>query len=481
MVALLFVLRGVQLGEPTFPVDDAYITQHNASVLFLPADPLFPEASPLDGATSPVHLLLVGLFGLAMPLGWAQFAAAGLAAIALALGGFRLARVFGASVPVAVSFVAIVLLAGETPHQLLNGLETGLALAVATWLLALAVDPGERARRAFLLLLGTTPWIRPEFVAFGGLLFLGWSFERGRASPAGWSGQLRAALPLLLAGALPLFVWTFSTTGAPWPGTVAAKKYFFAEGCLPASMKLRHTIEPLVGFVSVVGPALLGGVFLWRRPSLRVAMLFPMVLVAVYFHQLPGALGHYEHRYLYVVLPLLLAGWLCGLSSATPWVRRAATAGLALSVAFAVVTSPGRLRDHESQMDFSRNELRGVTRWVRENLPADARVLVHDVGYITRAGRPLVDVVGLKTPSNVLVHEELTWGSCGRTRAGAVALIAEAERADHFVVLDGWDRIYHFVDNLRSRGWQVRPADAGREGAAYRVFAIRPPSAVARP
>ena len=45
-----------------FPLDDAYITLHNARVLLTGSDPYY-GTSPLTGATSGVHLALVAGVG----------------------------------------------------------------------------------------------------------------------------------------------------------------------------------------------------------------------------------------------------------------------------------------------------------------------------------------------------------------------------------------------------------------------------------
>ena len=58
------------LGDPAFPLDDAYITLHNAQSLLSGVDRQF-GASPLLGATSSVHLLLVTALGLIVSLPWA--------------------------------------------------------------------------------------------------------------------------------------------------------------------------------------------------------------------------------------------------------------------------------------------------------------------------------------------------------------------------------------------------------------------------
>ena len=62
----------------------------------------------------------------------------------------------------------------------------------------------------------------------------------------------------------------------------------------------------------------------------------------------------------------------------------------------------------------------------REMVPVPAtirlvKVMVHDAGYVGFAARQrIVDLVGLKTPSSLEPHRELTWKSCGAGRGTAI-------------------------------------------------------------
>jgi hypothetical protein len=128
---------------------------------------------------------------------------------------------------------------------------------------------------------------------------------------------------------------------------------------------------------------------------------------------------------------------------------------------------------HRERCAFTRSELAAVATFVRTTLPRDARVLVHDVGYMAFAGeRAMVDLVGLKTPPAVELHRRFTWATCGPARAEAVHRLALATRPTHLVVLDSWDAIYRIADGLRAHGWGVeRIRPTGR----YEVFALAPP------
>jgi hypothetical protein len=61
VVATLFVCslaawHATMSHPPVFPVDDAYITLHNAEVLYDAVDPNYTGTPALVGSTSPIHV-----------------------------------------------------------------------------------------------------------------------------------------------------------------------------------------------------------------------------------------------------------------------------------------------------------------------------------------------------------------------------------------------------------------------------------------
>ena len=77
---------------PLFPLDDAYLVQHNVRALYLGQDTSFGDVSVLDSSTSLAHLLLVSSFAAFMSTAWAAWASAWFAILLLATGCCRLAR-----------------------------------------------------------------------------------------------------------------------------------------------------------------------------------------------------------------------------------------------------------------------------------------------------------------------------------------------------------------------------------------------------
>ena len=452
LVLLAALLHRALVGSPVFPMDDAYITLHNAQVLHWGHDPNYFGTPALAGATSAVHLALVALLMFALSPPVALWAALWLATLAYALGLVRLARVHGGS-PAQASLLALVGLgAGQVPHQLMNGLETGLVLAAATWALVLASEP-ERAgpgddgrpahRRVWLpCLCGVLPFIRPDLLPLS-LGLLGLLAGRHVRAAGSWRGAVRPVLGdlgLAVLCAAPWALWYGVSLGTPYPGTVEAKRLFFAQDGWAAPLKAQIVWGHLAQFAGDLGLVTLGALLLGRTAVGRVGLLFALALVAAYCLRFPDALGFYEGRYLYSLLPLVLYGaasaWRAGPQG--PGLRAAVTGLLVAALAQSYWRAPDFWARHQSYCGFTRHDLAGTAAWCNAHLPPGSTLLIHDAGYIAYGTRfRLVDLVGLKTPSSVAAHRALTHPSGGALRGAAVSRIARAGHADYLLVLSG--------------------------------------------
>lgn len=474
-VALLVfvVLHWQATGGPALGLDDAYITQHNARALLDGVDPNFAEATPLHGSTSAIHVAILALLGLVAPLAYAQFWFGVFAGLLYVFGLVQLARVSGAAPWSAALFATLALIVGDTPHHLLNGLETGLAMAAITWLLVALASPGGE-RWAVPLLAGSLPFLRPELAALSGLLLVAVAFDSPTRMQTFVTMCTRAAL-----AAAPWALWYTIETGFPWPPTIEAKQLYFAEWCFPLSRRWELFAPPLLRFTLLVGTPLLGLVVLGRNWRGRAALIFTTLLLTVNLLKFPTSIDQYEHRYLYVLMPLLWWGLADALfRSPQLWLRRAAFSVLAVAAVHSSVALPSRFEWH-------RNVLRGIQRdsgetvaWLKTHLAPDARLLVHDAGFISVDTKfALVDLVGLKTPSSVPVNREAGEQVCGHGQQGVVAaIIAFQQRADTFVVMNTWDNVFQLRDGLEQMGFVVTRLDEERGESVYRVYKLSPPN-----
>ena len=454
------------------PVDDAYITLHNADVLRAGVDPILGVPA-LVGATSVAHTVLVAMVGAfvrgepgAWFTAWIGVAAYVTGVLAIAVRQ-RLARWEAALL------LAVALVVGEVPHQLLNGLETGLAMGALAWCLALAegVDP-RKPPVLQPVLCGVLPFLRPELAAATPLLLLTRWARLRRAGALGRDRVLRD-LGLCALGALPWAALELAQLGTLVPSTVRAKRLFFAEGCLPWRIRRDWTVGNLRHFSALLGSLGRAAVVLPFVAAGRTLLVFGGVVIGAYVTQFPGALAHYEHRYLYVLLPFVVAAIAEARTHRWAAVRWAALLVAVVALDTNAPEVAARWRLHRLRVDFTRAELAGAAQWVRTALPRGARVMVHDVGYVAYAGEhPMVDLVGLKTPAAVTLHQRYTWAQCGAGRAEAVHRLALQTHPTHLLVLDSWDALYKIVEGLQARGWRVEPV---RTGTRYLAYALTPP------
>lgn len=466
-------------GSPVFPVDDAYITLHNAQVLRSGFDPNYAGVSALTGATSAIHLAIVAALLWLLPPLWALDTATWLAILFYVTGLLRLASVHRASATQTLLLVVLGVVVGEMPHQLLNGLETGWALAGLVWTLALASDPQPKQPWLLPLLAGQLPFLRPELIVVSMGIFglLAWHhLDTVAGSQARRQAILRDAL-LLLAGAAPWLLWYLTATGLAYPSTVLAKRSFFAEGLLPAALRRAWVGDSLLRFAATLG-LLSGALLLLLRSRLGLlGLIFLIAFIGAYYIQFPGALGHYEQRYLYIVVPFLLLGIAAHFSIGAPLLRRGIVLLTLLAVAQSLLNFPPHYRFHQEKLDFTRQELAALAAWCKRELPPASRLLVHDAGYIAFATSfQLIDIVGLKTPSNIPHHASLTWPSVGARRGEAIQRIALSQRPDYLVVLNSWDAIYGFTRDLSAFGWRLeRVYQSPRGETGYAVYRLSPP------
>jgi len=450
----LAVLHAITFGEPIFPVDDAYISLHNAQVLISPPDTEFVGTPALVGSTSVAHVALVAAFLTVLSPLWALWVVMFLGVLAYVLATLRLAFVLRASIPEALLMITASLLIAQMPHQLLNGLETGWALAGLTYAIAAARDPDGRPWE-LPVVCGILPFLRPELIAVSGLLML-WrvvsDLRRG-----GLHTALRSAGLFALAAA-PWLLMYLVTTGELYPNTIEAKRNFFAEGCMAPELRRGLTEGALSAFRDGIGYFAYAAILLSATLTGWTGLIFSAVFTYAYYERFPGALSHYEQRYLYVFIPWLTyaAGQLIAYRRLAPRLLAAALFSCCIVQAWRELIP--RWDFHMLCVAFTRAELDPLASWLDEHARG-SKLLLHDAGYAGfYVDAPMADLVGLKTPASIPPHRELTWAQCtGAARSEAIHRIALHEQPRYLVLLAAWDGIYGITHGLRAHGWRLEP------------------------
>jgi hypothetical protein len=477
VVTALGVVVSFAEGKPVFPLDDAYITAHNALVLRHGVDPSFPGAAATTGSTSVFHLCLAALVSIVLPLARGMQCLSWLGAGLFGAGLVRFGLASGVSTRWSVALAVAGLTAGYGPMHLTNGLETSAAMAAVAWVLALAQEDRAAARLVVPALCGVMPFIRPELALLSALVLALRAHDRRGAVDASPGAALLRDVAVASVAALPWLAVLGFTSGAVVPSTVGVKRAFFAESCVPGGLRALTVAFALARFAVHVGAPTLGFALLLRRARGGVglaAAAFCAGVVGAYWLYLPGALQHNTQRYLYLLLPAVFAGVGLGLGEASARVRTTARALLVLGLVGNAAWAPTHLAERAARIRFTREELRGVSEWSRRHLPPSAVVMAHDIGYlsVTTPFR-IVDLVGLKAPTSAAAHRALTLPTCGRGRGAAIARIAQQAGATHLVVWAEWDGIFQITEGLRAAGVPLRLLRDSRAG--YRVFALTPP------
>jgi hypothetical protein len=467
-------------GTPVFPLDDAYITLHNALVLTSGTDLNFPGTPALAGSTSVIHTVLVALLSLLIRPTWAMATLSWLAILLYVFGLLRLAQQFRLPAMLQAVFIIYGVSIGRMPHHLLNGLETGLAMAAVVWAIALGTESAPR--RLTMLVCGLLPFIRPELAVISVGMWAVQGIRRRRLGD-GWLRSFAIDSAVAMAAALPWVILLWINTGTPLVNTIAAKRAFYAETAYPWDARLRTTGIGVAVFAYAVGWGIVLLAMLMGDSVGWVGLAFVMALLASMFYSLPHATVFYEGRYMYLIVPWILYG------GVQLWKRSHGRMRFAVLALMAVLTldnflyTPQYWRHYLNASNFTRNQLDGIAQLCKANVPANARIMVHDIGYISFATRfQLIDAVGLKSPVAVTLHERFTVPTGGDNRKQAIHELALATHPDYLVVLNDWDDSYDITKGLRENGWhldRVQPL-LDRRRAAYSLYRMEmPPRPVA--
>lgn len=474
-VVLLCILYQRTPGSLGHPLDDSYISLHSAQVLHWGADPNFPNTPPLVGITNAPYVLVLWALLLALPPLVALAAASWLGILCYALGLVALGRAFRLPTWATLALAALGLTIAKVPYQLLNGVETGMAMGITVWTLALAKTDTKWGQRVAAVLCGVAPFLRPELVALSGLVLAAFFFQEHKRG-GNMQRALRESAPLwglTLLAALPWLIWYGVSTGSVIPQTIAAKRFFFADGCAPPAYRWDVLQMSVRLFIAVLGIFIASFIFLVRGRLGRCIALFLPLFFFVYYERLPSALLHNQGRYGYILVPILLFGLASGLGERWLWARRAAYALLLASCLQTGDRFSFQWNQFLEHRDHAAQSMSSVATWANANLPATATLLIHDAGYISYATKfRLVDFVGLKTLSSIEMNRRYTYGRCGAGPALAVSEIARQAKPDYLVMLDDWDGVFRVTAGLRSLGWGL---DEVNHSGDYRVFRLTRP------
>lgn len=397
----------------------------------------------------------------------ASFVSSAIAILLYTTGLARIAFKVGGTSVLAGLTVAAGALSGYAPMHLLNGLETGLAMAAVAWAVVFALEGRDTWHLPALC--GAMPFVRPELTALSALLMAMrvWEQLRSRAPIA----VIGRSIVVALLAALPWLLWARWDTGQFVPATMSAKTFYFAEAGQPAFIKILGLFAAANYMMIVVG--FLGFLVIPRKPVGFALLAFYVAFMLAYYMKLPGGLYHNYHRYLQLLLPVSISMLVLSIEA-----RALARNLLLIAGCWLLVTMPRAVSSHVASIEHTRTELAGLAAWSKANLPAGSRLLIHDAGYLAFATDfELVDMVGLKTPASIAYHEKFTGPSNGERRGDAIHEIALKFSPTHAVILNDGNAFWGRAESyLRQHGWRLEVLRPAPKMFGYTVFKLTPPN-----
>ena len=418
-----------------FPLDDSWIHQTYGRNLAQYGQWAFYPGIDSAASTSPLYTVVLSA-GYKLNIEYHLWTH-GLGVLALALAGLIGARL-AAMMPNCRKFVPLaaglaLVLAWHLVWAAVSGMETMIFCLLTLTLIWLSWRELEMrpqsipqvARRGaiFGVIAGLATLTRPEGVLLAGLIGLALLVVRPNMSWRNlivWGGAAVICFGIVLA---PYLIFNLRVTGGLLPNTAAAKR---AEGAAYLAQSYLWRVENLLTPLTAGGQLLLvpgmiafGVLMPRKREAILHALLliWAAALILLYAATLPLEFQH--GRYVLPSLPgaiiagVVGMGWLLQRTRSSligrVLVRALAGSAALVFALFAVVLG---LQAYVQDVAIVNQEMVASALWIRDNLPLEDLLVVHDIGAVGYfAPRPVLDIGGLISPEVVpLIHDpEAIW------------------------------------------------------------------------
>jgi hypothetical protein len=407
IAVMLYVLVSALIFRVGFPLDDAWIHFTYARNFAEYGEWAFRLGEVSAASTAPLwtFLLSIGFFLNLAPyiwtfvLGWVILTLLGVHAEDTAQ---RLINTYRPRFPwVGLFFVT----AWHLTWSAVSGMETLLHAYIVLVVLSMLIS-GSRLYLALGLLAGLSVWVRPDgLTLLGPLVFTALLVEKSS------KGRLDALFKILIGfGALfgPYLLFNLALSGNPMPNTFYAKQAEYQEYWLsqPFPHRIADYLAPMIASPFIV---LIPGVVVWLNKIIRTrswgaiaGVLWFLGYIAIYFARLPA----YQHgRYIIPALPVLYLWGILGMvefTSSAKADRRLVFLWSILLGTLCLLFSYVAARQNAYDVYWIETEMVGTAEWVREHIPSDALLAVHDIGALGYyVPNPMIDLAGLITPDVV--------------------------------------------------------------------------------
>jgi Dolichyl-phosphate-mannose-protein mannosyltransferase len=396
-----------------FPFDDSYISLAAARSVAEEFDLAVVPGRFLQGITSPLHVVLVGLLGIVTGVETAARLVSLLAFFAACLGAGLLAQRLTDDKRAFILASGLCLLSGPMLYDLGNGMETSLFTALVIWTLYL-FERGDQGPRHIILrgvMAGCCVLTRPEGIflaaAVCGVPIIRALVKKEKKEII----ETIATAGVAFLVCLPYWTANLMATGHILPSSVSAKSMFFRRGrsSIPQLEDLKMPFMYFFRTAQVVGLVAVAGLCVRKR---FVEIAFILMFYLSFLVRFPDSLKHYHARYQHPLWPIIAIGvalivyWLA--KKATEifekknWVKKGLASALiclALGGWMLAETMNAAISWRKTYVKDVRQTARYVkptVDYVRERSEPWHLIAVHDVGaMIYWSKRPILDIVGL--------------------------------------------------------------------------------------
>lgn len=448
-----------------FPLDDSWIHLTYARNLAEHGEWAFRLGEKSAGSTSPLWtaLLSIGFLINLAPYVWTYlmgWAVLTLLAVCAEKAARQLLPSYQSRIPwVGLFFV----FAWHLTWAAVSGMETLLHGLIILAVLG-ALMSGSRRYLTFGLLTGLSVWVRPD-----GLTLLGPIILVALLSEKTWHQRGEAIWKTLIGFGslvLPYVLFNLALSGNAMPNTFYAKQAEYGDfwQSKPLIERISDYLWPILASPFLV---LIPSAVIWLIQKIRArnwgtlaSLIWVVGYIAIYFASLPA----YQHgRYIIPALPILYLWGLLGLIHfiLSPEAnKRIAFIWPALTITLCIAFTFIGAQQNANDSFWVESEMVATAKWVNQNLPADARLAVHDIGalgfYVENS---MVDMAGLITPEVVpFIRDE--------TR---LAQYLDANSVDYLITLPSfYPELTSQRELIFQAGLSSRPGDLGESMGIYR-------------
>lgn len=407
VAVLYYLIVSVLIFRVGFPLDDSWIHLTYARNFAEHGDWAFRLGQPSAGSTAPLWTVLLSLgFLLDLApyvwtylLGWAVLT---LLAVCAEKAARKLVAAYKPRIPWAGLFFVF---AWHLTWSAVSGMETLLHGLIIFVVLAALISGSHRYLRLGLLA-GLSIWVRPDgLTLLGPLLFVALLSEKS------WYLRGEALWKTLLGfGALffPYVLFNLMLSGNPLPNTFYAKQaeYETYWSAMPFTGRVSNYLWPILASPFLI---LIPGAVVWLVKRIRAhnwgvlaGLIWFIGYIGIYFTRLPA----YQHgRYIIPALPIMYLWGILGfleLVSSPGMNKRIVSLWQITIVVLAIAFEFVGARQNAYDVYWIESEMVTTAKWVEENVPADARLAVHDIGALGyHVENPLIDMAGLISPEVV--------------------------------------------------------------------------------